>query len=43
LNFIRVFGERGSSEIYLVESKQFGKVAIKKTPLGGDEKLMNEA
>jgi len=35
LSFVRVLGRGGCGEVYLAESKILGKVAVKKTILGG--------
>jgi len=42
LTFIRVLGKGGCGEVHLAESKTLGKVAVKKTLLGGEELIMQE-
>jgi len=42
LTFLRVLGKGGCGEVHLAESKTFGKVAVKKTLLEGDEQIMKE-
>ena len=42
LTFIQVLGKGGCGEVHLAESKTLGKVAVKKTLLGGEEEVMQE-
>jgi len=42
LKFIRVLGRGGCGEVYLAESRTFGKVAVKMTLLGGEEQILLE-
>jgi len=42
LTFLRVLGKGGCGEVHLAESKTLGKVAVKKTLLGGEEQVLQE-
>jgi len=42
LTFLRVLGKGGCGEVHLAESKTLGKVAVKKTLLGGEEQIMQD-
>jgi len=42
LIFLQVLGKGGCGEVHLAESKTLGKVAVKKTLLGGDEQIVQE-